>query len=130
MPHPLPNADAAKGRILIVDDEPGVVSAIEEALAPLGFSISTTTDPHQALRLLTADDSIDLLITDLFMPSMDGATLLECGRRIRPNLRAVLTTGLASDLEIRRWRRQGEVIVTKPWLEEDFMGAVERALRR
>ena len=124
------DAEGAGGRILIVDDESGVVAAIEETLALLGFVTTSTTDPHQALRWLTADDTIDLLITDLFMPGMDGATLLECGRRIRPGLKAVLTTGLASDFEVRRWKLRGEVIVTKPWMEEDLARAVRNALKR
>src|SRR5262249_46394556 len=116
--------------ILIVDDESGVIEAIRESLPPLGCSIATTTDPERALRLLSGDNSIDLLITDLLMPTMDGETLLRRGRRIRPGLRAVVTTGLASDGEIRRWRRRGELVVVKPWLDGEIARAVDAALGR
>ena len=115
--------------VLVVDDEDGVISSIEQALEHLECQLITTTDPHQALRIVEAG-SIDLLITDLFMPSMDGATLLRRSREIQPGLKVVLTTGVASDQQLRRWRARREVIISKPWLDEEFLEAVTRALMR
>ncbi len=63
--------------LLIVDDEDAVVYAIREALGDAKYRVITTTDPAQALQILETDDSVDLLITDLFMPAMDGGTLLK-----------------------------------------------------
>lgn len=114
--------------LLLVDDEDLVIGAIREALPDSTYKVVSTTDPHRALDLLKSDGRIDLLITDLYMPAMDGATLLARGRELRPDLKILLTTGLASDQEIRRWRKKGEVIVAKPWLEEEFLSAVQMAL--
>jgi CheY-like chemotaxis protein len=116
--------------LLIVDDEDAVVDAIREALGDLQYRVITTTDPAQALKILESDHPVDLLITDLFMPAMDGATLLKKGRQIRPGLSAVLTTGAASGDQIRRWKARGELIVIKPWLDGEFPAAVEKALKR
>jgi adenylate cyclase len=116
--------------LLIVDDEDGVVWAIREALRGLNCRMLTTTDPGHALKILESDFPVDVLITDLFMPTMDGATLLRKGRRVRPDLSAILTTGAASPDEIRRWRGRGELVVAKPWLEGEFTAAVEAALVR
>jgi CheY-like chemotaxis protein len=116
--------------LLIVDDEYAVVCAIREALGDLKCRVITTTDPTQALQILETDGSVDLLITDLFMPAMDGGTLLKKGRQIRPGLSAVLTTGAASGDQLRRWRARGEFVVAKPWLEGEFAAAVEKALKR
>jgi len=118
--------DIAK-TILVVDDENDVIQAIRGALQDR-WHIITTTSPHQALSILKEPTHIDLLITDLFMPEMDGAKLLTESRRIRPGLRAVLLTGLASDEEYRKWRRRGETVIWKPWLEEDFVRIVARNL--
>jgi len=114
--------------VLVVDDERAVLSAIEQALEGFTCRLITTTDPHQALRILAAEEAIDLLITDIFMPFMDGETLLRRSRRLRPGLKAILTTGAASDQKLRQWRARREVIISKPWLDEDFLTAVESAL--
>lgn len=114
--------------LLLVDDEDAVVRAIHDTLEDSAYKVVSTTNPYRALELLKTDASIDLLITDLFMPAMDGATLLERGRELRPDLKILLTTGIASDQEIHRWRKRGEVIVSKPWLDEEFLAAVKAAL--
>lgn len=117
-----------EGTLLVVDDERAVVDAMREALEPFPYRVLATTDPHHALDLLKSDPSIDLLIADLYMPAMDGVTLLEKGRDVRPDLKIILTTGLASENEFRRWRRKREVIILKPWMEGEFIGAVEKLL--
>jgi two-component system cell cycle sensor histidine kinase/response regulator CckA len=116
--------------LLIVDDEDAVVYAIREALADPKYRVITTTDPAHALQILETDGSVDLLITDLFMPAMDGGTLLKKGRQLRPGLSAVLTTGAASGDQLKRWKARGEFIVAKPWLEGEFAAVVEKALKR
>ena len=116
--------------LLIVDDEDGVIHAIHQTLEASGYRVLATTDPHQALAMLRAGEVVDLMIIDLFMPAMDGGTLLKECRRIRPGLRALLASGLASPGELRRWRGRGEVVVPKPWRDEEFRSAVQRALSR
>jgi CheY-like chemotaxis protein len=114
--------------ILIVDDEHGVIEAVRESLRHLGCALITTTDPHYALSIIRGHQPLALLITDLFMPSMDGARLLKETRRIRPSLRAILLSGIASQEEISKWRRRGEHIVGKPWLEDEFRTIVANVL--
>lgn len=116
--------------VLIVDDEEDVIYALQQTLQSLNYQMIATTDAKRALQILKNDSSIDLLITDLFMPMMDGATLLNRSRAIRSNLRAVLTTGAASYQELRRWRGKGELIVCKPWRDKELVDAVERAFNR
>src|SRR6185295_10224547 len=97
--------------VLVVDDEGGVIEAIRQSLEQKGleenscngqsleefnFRVFTTTNPRHALQILKSLGRVDVLIVDLFMPVMDGATLLRKSRQIQPDLRAVLTTGAAS----------------------------------
>jgi CheY-like chemotaxis protein len=114
--------------ILVVDDEDGVIQAIRETLRDSGHQLITTTDPCQALEILGSNAPVHLLITDLFMPTMSGARLLRESRRIRPGLKAVLLTGLASPEEFDRQRRRGESMVLKPWTQEEFTTVVAKEL--
>jgi CheY-like chemotaxis protein len=119
-----------KRTVLIVDDEDGVLYAIRQTLETLNYRMIATTDSRHALQLVQTDSSIDLLITDLFMPGMDGATLISKTREAKPNLRVVLTTGIASDQQLRRWRARGELIISKPWLDEEFIRIMQKAFSR
>ena len=114
--------------ILVVDDEDGVIQAVCETLRDSGHRLITTTNPHQALEILGSNAPVHLLITDLFMPTMSGARLLRESRRIRPGLRAVILTGVASPEEFDRRRRRGESVVLKPWTQEEFTTAVAREI--
>jgi two-component system cell cycle sensor histidine kinase/response regulator CckA len=116
--------------LLIVDDEDGVIYAIRQTLEACSYHLLATTDPHRALAIIRSGQPIDLIIIDLFMPSLDGATLLKECRRVRGDLKAILTTGIASGMEARRWRARGEVVVTKPWRDTDFINTVKRSLGR
>jgi CheY-like chemotaxis protein len=62
------------------------------------------------------------------MPDMDGPELLEQGRRKRPQLPALFTTGMASDQELRRWRSKGQPIVAKPWKDAQLRDTIHRLL--
>ena len=117
--------------LLVVDDEPGVVDAVCETLyGDPAYRILSTTDPFRALEILKGKDRVDLLITDLFMPEMDGPSLLTAGRSTRPDLLAVFTTGMASDHQLRQWRSQGQPIVAKPWTERELRDAIGKSLMR
>ena len=125
---PVPSQDPHT--LLIVDDEVGVIDAIRESLCELNYHLISTTDPQRALEIIQSGSRVDVLITDLFMPSMDGATLLKQSRQVLPGLKAVLTTGAASPDQLRRWRARGELVVMKPWLEGEFADVVGRALKK
>lgn len=115
--------------ILVVDDEAGVIEAVRETLWSRGYRLIATTDPLRALDILRSKAPVDLLITDLFMPGLSGSRLLKEGRRLRPGLRALLLTGLASPEESARWHRRGETLVFKPWTDEEFHASIGEALR-
>ena len=84
----------AAGSILIVDDEPGIVSLVGEALRRDGHRVRCASDGRVALEQLALDD-IDLVITDLRMPGMDGMSLLDQLRGVEARLAdtALIMTG-------------------------------------
>jgi PAS domain S-box-containing protein len=80
------------GRIMIVDDEAELMTALREALAGQGYETMGFTTGADALKVL-AEQDYDLLLTDLMMPEMDGIALLQAGLEIDPNLVGIIMTG-------------------------------------
>jgi PAS domain S-box-containing protein len=80
------------GRIMIVDDEAELMTALCEALAVQGYETTGFTTGADALKILVEQD-YDLLLTDLMMPEMDGIALLKAGLEIDPNLVGIIMTG-------------------------------------
>lgn len=85
-------ADVKRGRLLIVDDEAELKSALCETLADEGFDTEGAASGADAIKALTRRD-FDLLLSDLMMPGMDGIELLRKALEIDPNLVCVIMTG-------------------------------------
>jgi CheY-like chemotaxis protein len=86
-----------RSRILLVDDEALVRAITAEGLEEAGFSILAVESSATALALLDAGEAVDVLVTDLSMPGMDGLELIREVQRRRPGLPAVLLTGFATN---------------------------------
>ena len=82
-------------RILLVDDEAMVRETLAAALEDAGYSVVTAADGAEALELLRSPVAVDILVTDLSMPGVDGLTVIRQAQRERPGLPAVLLTGYA-----------------------------------
>jgi CheY-like chemotaxis protein len=81
-------------RILVVEDDPGVLALTIEMLSGLGYSVLTAANATQALRHLNSDEPIDLLFTDVVMPGgMNGVHLAKAALQARPGIRVLLTSG-------------------------------------
>ncbi|HZI12056.1 MAG TPA: sigma-54 dependent transcriptional regulator [Myxococcus sp.] len=82
-------------RILVVDDEEGVRSFLAEALEVEGHAVTTAADGDEAARLL-ARQGVDLLLTDLKMPGLDGLSLLRKVREEQPDVEVIVLTAVGS----------------------------------
>ena len=80
------------GRVLIVDDEVELMTALCESLTDQSYEALGRTSAQEALALLQEED-IDLLVCDLMMPEMDGIALLRAALNIDPHLVGVIMTG-------------------------------------
>src|SRR5712691_1095138 len=80
------------GRVLIVDDEVELMTALCESLTDQDYEVMGKTSAHEALTLLHEQD-IDLLVCDLMMPEMDGIALLRAALDIDPHLVGIIMTG-------------------------------------
>ncbi|MFO7860671.1 MAG: PAS domain S-box protein [Desulfosalsimonas sp.] len=82
------------GRILLIDDEPMIVSLNQQRLEKLGYRVSGHTNPKAALEMFSSDPyRFELVITDMTMPHITGDRLAEKILEIRPEMRIILCTG-------------------------------------
>ncbi|MCA3858609.1 MAG: response regulator, partial [Burkholderia sp.] len=80
--------------ILLVDDEPNVLSALRRVFRPAGYDILTAESGEAALGILASTD-VDLIVSDMRMPHMSGAEFLARARVLYPDTMRILLTGYA-----------------------------------
>jgi signal transduction histidine kinase len=113
-------------RILVVEDDPTVRSFVTEALELSGYHVTAAATPHEALELVSANRSFDLLLTDLALPGMNGH---ELGRRIRtaiPGLRLLNTSG--NPAGVQRDATEPDAFLQKPYSLAELDTAVRDVL--
>ena len=112
-------------RVLLVDDDPGVLFTLEEALEGRGHLVSTARSGDEA-RLVLAD--IDVLVTDLVMPGLDGMGLLALARQVDPLLPVLLLTARGSErLAVAAMKAGAFDYLPKPFSIEELRISVDRA---
>jgi two-component system cell cycle sensor histidine kinase/response regulator CckA len=113
--------------ILIVDDEDGVRAMAQDVLTIRGYTILSTGDPRHALRIAREHPGpIDLLLTDVVMPLMNGAELAERFVAIRPDTKVLYMSGFSVTGIVPR----GAPFVAKPFDVEELARRVRQLLDR
>jgi signal transduction histidine kinase len=107
-------ANTPLGTILLVDDEPEILELLKRQLEARHFTIFTALSGQEALHQL-AEQTIDILATDVRMPGMDGITLLEKAMAHQPTLQSVVITGHGDlDTALRAMRLGAYNFLLKP----------------
>jgi len=121
--------------VLVADDDPAMASMLADGLAELGYLVETATTAAESKKLVR-DASIDVLVTDLRMPDVDGIELLALSKRIAPERPVLVMTAFgAIDTAIESLRKGAHHYLLKPFkvaeLDLFIQRAIEdRALRR
>jgi response regulator RpfG family c-di-GMP phosphodiesterase len=115
--------------ILFVDDEPSILSSLRRLFRPHGYSIFVAESGEQGLQVLEKED-IDLVVSDMRMPEMDGAHFLEQVRQRWPHVVRLLLTGYADVTSTIAAINCGEIYryIAKPWDDNDIVLTVRDAL--
>ncbi|MDX9753298.1 MAG: PAS domain S-box protein [bacterium] len=87
-----------KANILLVEDEPAILSMTERMLKTLGYTVFPAGTPHQAIEIAKTNPSIHLLITDVVMPGMNGRDLYLELLDYYPNLHSLFMSGYTADV--------------------------------
>lgn len=122
---------APQWTVLCVDDEPNILSAIRRALRGSGYRVLTADSGQEALQLLSAE-TVHLIVSDMRMPVMDGAQLLEQVRRQWPTVTRILLTGQSDVVSTTAAINRGEIFryISKPWSEDELLIAAREGLER
>jgi CheY-like chemotaxis protein len=100
--------------ILIVDDNPSMANILADILDVKGFKVYAACSGAEALEILRANP-IDILLTDIKMPNMNGLELYRETRKFYPNLTTLFMTAYAADDLIHQGMTEGiRTVLTKP----------------
>ena len=126
-----PAAAPRAGTILCVDDEPNILSALRRLFRAQGYEVLTEESAHAGLVVLESRQ-VDLVISDMRMPEMDGVQFLEQARALRPDTLRLLLTGNADVRLILDAVNRGEIYryITKPWDDHEMTLVVRHAFER
>jgi len=125
------DVSAAPATLLFVDDEASIVSSLRRLFRPHGYRILTAGSGAEGLAIIEKE-RIDLVVSDMRMPEMDGAQFLEQVRNRWPEVVRILLTGYADIASTVNAINRGEIYryIAKPWDDNDIVLTVRDALER
>ena len=131
-PTQVPHAPEAKAgeTVLIVEDDPAVRVLVSAVLSELGYAFVEAGDADSAVPILDSEQRIDLLISDVGLPGMNGRQLAEIGRQYRPELKVLFITGYAEHAAVRGgFLDPGMQMITKPFTFDLLTAKVREMIR-
>ena len=119
----------AGGRVLVVDDEPGVRTIARESLRRAGFDVTTVNDGAEAIELLGADKGFQVVLLDMTMPRMNGTEAFRLIKELQPDLPVVLTSGYSAQEAVGRFGNDGIAgFIQKPFMPAALVKAMHDAI--
>ncbi|MHB8222482.1 MAG: EAL domain-containing protein [Desulfurivibrionaceae bacterium] len=125
---PMPEAPLQSRTLLIVDDEPHILAALQRMLADEGYGIFTATSAHEGLELL-AKNPVQVILSDQRMPAMSGAEFLGCVKALYPDTVRMVLSGYAELETVVQAVNEGAIykFFVKPWDEEQLRAQIRDA---
>ena len=116
--------------VLVVEDEESIRRLTTHALRSHGYQVLQASDGEDALALLHRyGGEVDILVTDVVMPRMDGRTLAEQMHTLMPGLKVLYTSGYTDDAVVRHGILQSEVaFVSKPYTPMTLLRRIRQVL--
>ncbi|MCQ2998822.1 response regulator [Pseudomonas syringae] len=127
-----PESFAKEGEtVLIVEDDAAVRVLVSEVLGELGYAYVEAGSGPEAVPILESGQRIDLLISDVGLPGMNGRQLAEIGRQLRPNLKVLFITGYAEHAAVRAgFLDDGMQMITKPFAFDNLTSKVREMIEQ
>ncbi|MDP1705399.1 MAG: ATPase, T2SS/T4P/T4SS family [Sulfurimicrobium sp.] len=126
-----PQAPAQQYRLLLVDDEPNVLKALQRVFRQENYLVATAPNPGEALKLMSQGE-FHLVISDYMMPGMTGAEFLKQVKSLYPETIRIMLTGHADTGAVMGAVNEGAVykFILKPWNDDDLRITVALALEQ
>jgi len=116
-------------KVLVVDDELGIIRLCQRLLERAGFKVVAFSEPDEGAAYLELEH-VDLLLVDIRMPELDGFQLIDLSRRRQPDLAVVVMTGFGTvDTAIEALRRGADGLILKPFSGVELVQTVKRAIQ-
>jgi two-component system cell cycle sensor histidine kinase/response regulator CckA len=116
-------------RILLADDDPHVRTFLHKILSARNYLVDQTADGIDAIEIVRkSGDTVDLLITDIKMPRMDGVTLARAVAELFPTMPVLFISGWAEPIDTPEWQKPRYAFLRKPFLPKVLNGSVERLI--
>jgi two-component system, cell cycle sensor histidine kinase and response regulator CckA len=128
-----PEVFEGNAKILLVEDEALVRRAAARILRKHGYEVLEAPNGEEAWTLCVKHgESIDLLITDIVLPKMDGPELARRATKIHPDMRVLFTSGYAEGALVGEGvvGEEGSTFLSKPFTPESLLGKIQTALER
>ncbi|MBU0973542.1 MAG: cache domain-containing protein [Proteobacteria bacterium] len=124
--------EKGKGKLLLADDEPGILEWMSQLLLKLGYEIVSAANGHEALEKFTRSPAdFDLVLTDLTMPKMTGLSLSKKITALMPDMPIVLCTGFSEGLTAETMKECGiSEILMKPIIASELARAIKMHLKQ
>ncbi|NNE23752.1 MAG: PAS domain S-box protein [Rhizobiales bacterium] len=127
-----PEAEDAKTKILVVEDQDNVRDVAVDFLESFGYEVLQAHNAIEALEMLQDNKEIALLFTDVVMPGgMNGFDLSQAAAQIRPDLKVIHASGYPKGAMVHQEEpRLGDNLISKPYQREDLRKIVEQTLAK
>jgi DNA-binding NtrC family response regulator len=118
------------GDILLLDDDPGFLTALTKMLVKHGYAVTSAADAANAVEeIQNRHQEFDLVITDLSMPMISGMAVLKAVKTAFPHMAVIVITAFGDQVTQTNALREGAyAFVNKPLDLEEFLGVVKRAI--
>ncbi|HMS44553.1 MAG TPA: response regulator, partial [Alphaproteobacteria bacterium] len=125
-----PNDLTGTGTILLVEDEDAVRIFSARALRNKGYSVIEARSGEAALEVIRKQQKIDLMVSDVMMPQMDGPTLIREAHKLLPDLKVIFISGYAEDSFRERLQNEQDIqFLPKPFSLKQLAEKVQQVLK-
>jgi two-component system cell cycle sensor histidine kinase/response regulator CckA len=117
------------GQILLVEDEEGLRALNARGLASRGYTVLEASNGVEAIEVLDREGHVDLVVSDVVMPEMDGPTLLKELRKRDPNLKVIFVSGYAEEAFAKNLPKDEQyAFLAKPFTLKQLVAEVKKTL--
>ncbi len=115
--------------VMVVDDEPMIRKMVSSALKTSGYVVVDADSPQQAIGMMESHPALDLLVTDVVMPDVNGCELAERMRLKRPELKVLFMSGYEPEAAQAGAAGSGVGFLQKPFRVSDLIARVQQMLQ-
>jgi CheY-like chemotaxis protein len=114
--------------VLVAEDEEVVRLLVVEVLGDLGYRVLEAADGRAALRILQSTQKIDLFVTDIGLPEINGRQVVDAAREIRPSLKVLFMTGYAEVAADGQFLEKDMELIAKPFTVDKLAAKIREML--